>query len=77
MLAKVYIRKKTVLTVATLNTRSILSDESFVEMEQEQEKIIWNIVGVSEVRKLGEGLQSLTSGSLNQYPPKWHKPSLE
>lgn len=58
-LTRVCLQKSTVLKIATFNTRTLLSEESFTEMEKELEKIRWDIVGMSEVRRRGEGLETL------------------
>ncbi|XP_030747668.1 craniofacial development protein 2-like [Sitophilus oryzae] len=46
---------------------TLLSEESFTEMEKELEKIRWDIVGMSEVRRRGESLETLKSGHLFYY----------
>lgn len=55
-------KNQIVLKIATLNTRTLHLDESFIEMEHELDEIRWDIVGVGEVRRRGEGLETLKSG---------------
>src|ERR1700744_6821783 len=48
------------LHIATYNARTLSSREKMLEMEMALEKIKWDVVGVSEVRKPGE--ECLQSG---------------
>jgi hypothetical protein len=50
------------LHIATYNARTLSSREKMLEMEMELEKIKWDVVGVSEVRKPGEECVKLQSG---------------
>lgn len=55
-------RSHTGLFIATYNARTMSSREKMLEMESELEKIKWDVVGVSEVRKPGEECLKLQSG---------------
>jgi endonuclease/exonuclease/phosphatase family metal-dependent hydrolase len=55
------------LHIATYNARTLSSREKMLEMEMELEKIKWDVVGVSEVRKLGEECLKLQSGHTFYY----------
>src|ERR1700761_3410416 len=50
------------LHIATYNARTLSSRENTLEMEMALEKIKWDVVGVSEVRKPGEECLKLQSG---------------
>jgi len=50
------------LHIATYNARTLSSSGKVIEMETELEKIKWDVVGVSEVRKPGEECLKLQSG---------------
>lgn len=52
------------LNIATYNTRTLLTEEKFAEMENEIAQINWDIIGVSEVRQRGESLRTLKTGHL-------------
>ena len=52
----------TKLEIATYNARTLSSNGKMLEMEMELEKIKWDVVGVSEVRKPGEECLKLRSG---------------
>lgn len=47
----------TPLNISTLNARSLRTDEKLLELETAIESIKWDIVGLSEVRRLGEGIE--------------------
>ena len=55
------------LTLATYNGRSLASEAKLQELEEELEKINWDIIGLSEVRRKGEELVELKSGHLFYY----------
>ena len=42
--------------VATLNTRSLRTNEKLIELELALDNIKWDIIGISEMRRLGEGI---------------------
>src|ERR1700761_6607146 len=50
------------LHIATYNARTLSSSGKMLEMEMALEKIKWDVVGVSEVRKPGEECLKLQSG---------------
>lgn len=50
------------LNIITYNTRTLLSEENMTELESEIQKIKWDVIGLSEVRRRGEGLIKLQSG---------------
>lgn len=47
-------KDKTKLIIATLNTRTLRTDHKLAELENALEKINWDILGLSEIRRLGE-----------------------
>lgn len=49
-------RKKR-LHVATLNTRSLKSQEYLIELEQALDNIKWDILGISDVRRAMEKIK--------------------
>lgn len=56
-------RKKTrKLSVITYNARTLLAEENLIELQTELQKIKWDVVGLGEVRRRGEGLVTLKSG---------------
>lgn len=57
----------TKIHVATYNARTLLSKERLLEMEAALEKIRWDVVGVSEVRRRGEECLRLRSGHTLYY----------
>ena len=55
------------LHIATYNARTLSSSEKMLEMEMALDKIKWDVVGVSEVRKPGEECLKLQSGHALYY----------
>jgi hypothetical protein len=55
------------ITVCTYNTRTLLGEDRLTELEKELDLIKWDIVGLSEVRRRGEELTELRSGSMFYY----------
>lgn len=43
--------------ISTLNTRTLRTEESLQELEQALENINWDIIGISEVRRMGEKIE--------------------
>ena len=62
LMLKIPKRNHTILQIATYNARTLSSRQKMLEMEMELEKIKWDVVGVSEVRKPGEECVKLQSG---------------
>ncbi|XP_041461759.1 protein-glucosylgalactosylhydroxylysine glucosidase-like [Lytechinus variegatus] len=52
------------VTICTYNVRSLLGEDRLYELEKELGNVIWDIVGLCEVRRRGEHLQQLKSGYL-------------
>jgi len=52
------------LTIGTYNTRSLLGDDRLHELEIELDRINWDILGMSEVRRRGENLEQLKNGNI-------------
>ncbi|XP_013144778.1 PREDICTED: uncharacterized protein LOC106108224 [Papilio polytes] len=52
------------LALATLNTRTLRTDERIAELEEELSRLRWDIIGLSEVRREGEETIILKSGNL-------------
>lgn len=50
-------KQRTRLNIATLNTRSVKSQESLLELENALETIHWDILGLSEVRRADEKIE--------------------
>lgn len=55
------------LTLACYNVRTLRTDERLHELELETQKIKWDFIGLSEVRRNGEDLIKLNSGNLLYY----------
>lgn len=53
----------TQLYVATYNVRTLSSEGSLIELEEELERTRWDVVGLAEVRRNGEETMSLRSGN--------------
>ncbi|XP_030747131.1 craniofacial development protein 2-like [Sitophilus oryzae] len=51
------------LYIATYNARTLSSDEKLLELEEELKNIKWDILGISEARRIGEGQVILKSGN--------------
>lgn len=62
LMLKTFKRSHNELYIATYNARTLSSRQKMQEMEEELEKIKWDVVGVSEVRKPGEECLKLQSG---------------
>ncbi|XP_072398285.1 uncharacterized protein [Diabrotica undecimpunctata] len=60
------------MKVATLNARSLMSEDSFLELKNELQNVKWGVVGLSEVRKRGESLETLNSGHMFCYMGSKH-----
>ncbi|GBP38449.1 Craniofacial development protein 2 [Eumeta japonica] len=50
-------RKQDILYICTLNTRTLRTSESLLELEIATKNIKWDILGISEMRRLGEGIE--------------------
>lgn len=59
-------RKITRLKIATYNVRTLLKDEQIHELEQELQdnKLVWDVIGIGEVRRKEESFTTLQSGHL-------------
>lgn len=57
-------RDSNILRIATYNVRTLSQDIHLEHLEKELSHIIWDIVGISEVRRPGEALMQLNSGHL-------------
>lgn len=55
------------LQIASINVRTLLSDQKLVELKEELEKIKWDIVELSKVRRRGEEQTTLKSGHTFHY----------
>lgn len=55
------------LQIASVNVRTLLSDEKLYELEEELKKVKWDVVGLSEIRRRGEEQLTLKSGHLFHY----------
>ena len=55
------------MKVCTYNARSLSTDDRIIELEEELEKIKFDIVGLSEVRQKGEGYITLANNGHNLY----------
>ena len=53
----------TTLYIATFNCRTLSTQARLLELEHELETIKWDILGISEVRRKGEGMIKLQSGN--------------
>ncbi|KAI8430992.1 hypothetical protein MSG28_001085 [Choristoneura fumiferana] len=53
-------RRNRILNIATLNTRTLRTEESLHELEKALEDIKWDILGISEMRRLGEKIEERT-----------------
>ena len=51
------------LKIATYNVRPLLRDEHIQELEEET-RLVWDVIGISEVRRPGECFTTLQSGHL-------------
>lgn len=51
--------KRTVLKIATTNSGTLLSEKKFTGVDYELDELTWGILGISEVRKLSEGIEAL------------------
>ncbi|KAF9415769.1 hypothetical protein HW555_006670 [Spodoptera exigua] len=49
--------KRSCLYICTLNTRTLRTSESLQELELAIENIKWDILGISEMRRMGEGIE--------------------
>ena len=50
------------LRVATYNGRSLLGDDQLLELEEELERVDWNVIGLGEIRRQGEKFAERKSG---------------
>lgn len=50
-------QRYTPINISTFNTRSLSTDEKLLELETAIESIKWDILGISEMRRLGEGIE--------------------
>ena len=53
--------KVTELSIATYNVRTLSNDYHLTSLENEIEKINWDIIGISEMRRPGEKVVQLAS----------------
>lgn len=61
------------MQIASVNVRTLSSDQKLVELEEELEKIKWDIIGLSEIRRRGEDQMTLKSGHIFHYVGETHK----
>ncbi|KAL0830991.1 hypothetical protein ABMA28_001879 [Loxostege sticticalis] len=47
-------KKREYINISTLNTRTLRTNESLMELEHALDQINWDIIGLSEVRRVGE-----------------------
>ena len=59
--------RTTTLQLATYNCRSLKSEDRLLELLSEAEKIKWDVIGLSEVRRKSEDLMTLREGHLFYY----------
>ncbi|CAK1588891.1 unnamed protein product [Parnassius mnemosyne] len=52
------------LGLATYNARTLRTDEKMLELEEEIDKLDWNIIGLSEIRRVGEDMIIIESSNL-------------
>lgn len=55
------------LQIASINVRTLLSDQRLTELEEELGKVKWDVVGLSEIRRRGEEQITLKSGHIFHY----------
>ena len=55
------------MTIATYNGRSLSNESRLQELEEELDKIRWDIIGLSEIRRKGEEEIELNSGHILYY----------
>lgn len=60
-------KEKTKIAVASYNIRSLQSEDRLEELMYELNKITWDVVGLSEVRRAGEECLKLTNGHVLYY----------
>lgn len=60
-------KAKPLLWLCSYNIRTLLSEERMIELEEELQKIKWDVIGLSEVRRRGENQVTLRSGNLFHY----------
>lgn len=66
-------RRRRQMQIASVNVRTLSSDQKLIELEEELKKINWDIVGLSEVRRRGEDQVTLKSGHIFHYVGETHK----
>lgn len=54
--------------LVTNNTRTLSSEKSLAVLSEEFSSINWEIIGLNEVRKTGDGFVELTCGYFLHYP---------
>ncbi|KAJ8709252.1 hypothetical protein PYW07_009078 [Mythimna separata] len=54
-------QKRSSLYICTLNTRTLRTEESLHELELAIENLKWDILGISEMRRIGEGIEERNS----------------
>ncbi|XP_062526852.1 craniofacial development protein 2-like [Bombyx mori] len=59
--------KRRPLALVTHNVRTLRLDEKLVELEEEMDKLRWDVIGLSEIRRQGEDTITLQSGHLFFY----------
>lgn len=59
--------RKYPIYVATYNARTLSTNEKMLELEEELTNIKWDILGLSEVRRIGEGQITLDKGHIFHY----------
>ena len=53
--------------IATLNTRSLRTPEKLIELELALNNIKWDIIGISEMRRFGEGIEDYNGKYILHY----------
>lgn len=49
---------KTIILIATYNVKTLSSEDRLTELEEQIKEIKWDIVGLSEIRKPEENIES-------------------
>lgn len=66
-IAKTNHHRKQPLYIATYNARTLSTDDKLIELEEELKNIKWDVIGLSEVRRIGENQLTLNSGNVLFY----------
>lgn len=61
------LNKNNTLYICTLNVKTLRTEERMVELKEALSKIKWDVIGIAEVRRLGQNIFEHIDGNIFSY----------